>query len=360
MNDLKESLESLDIGEWMDAQGVEYRKTRGSSGDQYNVKECPACGNSKWKTYLNTQSGLGNCFVCNYGYNKWKFISAVLSDLSTSRAVESIKSFTEGRIWRPKAAKRAPVATVTPDDLELPESYALPYRGQNMKYLEDRGVDADLARYFQLRYCNAGYYRYRAGGDWRFMVFNERIIIPVFDLAGKLVTFQGRDVTGTADRKYLFPAGLQSSGTLLYNGQNVTMGTKAVVVGEGAFDVIAIKKAFDESSDFDGVIPVGTFGKHLSWGTPESQQWKFYELRQRGVDTITIMWDGELQATRDALKAARQLIVLGFRVKIAMLPFGKDPNEVSADTVRSAYANATPFTPLSEIKLMMQRQSEAV
>jgi DNA primase len=357
VDDLRARLEALDITEWLEAQGLDYRRSRGSSGEQLNVKECPSCGNSKWKTYLNADSGLGNCFVCDTKYNKWKFITAVMGGAPTSKVIASIDEFVGGRAWRPK---RTRIAEVNETTVELPESYVLPHRGRNMAYLDDRGVDSSLAEFFHLRFCNVGYYRYKIRGDWHFMPFDGRIIIPVFDLDGNLVTFQGRDVTGTAERKYLFPPGIAAAGTQLYNAHNVVYGTESVVVGEGAFDVIAIKKAFDADSSLKDVIPIGTFGKHLSWGGEETQQAKFHKLRERGVRTVTIMWDGEIAATKAACDAAKKLIVLGFDARIAMLPKDKDPNEVSADVVRAAYRQSVPYSQMNELKLLMKLQSAAV
>lgn len=146
------------------------------------------------------------------------------------------------------------------------------------------------------------------------------------------MSFQGRDITGTADRKYLFPNGFASTGEHLYNGHNVR-GTDTVVLGEGVFDVVAIKIAFDEEQDLRHIVPIGSFGKHLALG----QIAKFRTLAERGVKNVVIMWDGELEATKDAIRAGLKLIGLGFNVKIASLPNGCDPNEISAANVRHVY-----------------------
>jgi DNA primase len=107
--------------------------------------------------------------------------------------------------------------------------------------------------------------------------YNRRVLIPIYDLDGKLVSFQGRDITGTAEKKYLFPPGYaRATGEHLYNGHNVIGRPSDVVVGEGAFDVIAIKVAFDADPTLRDVVPVGTFGKHLSHGAPQTPSWRSF------------------------------------------------------------------------------------
>lgn len=357
MTDLGEALDALDIGEWLDSQAIDYRENRGSRGMQLNIKECPVCGNASWKVYLNAETGLGNCFAGDHppgeNFNKWKFIRACTSDVSTAAVIESVKLFSESRGWRPKRVKSEKVNEKV--EWEMPAHLPLPIKGRNLKYLENRGVDLELATYFHLGYCASGYFRYKVYGDWRFMDFSKRILIPIYDLDGKLKTFQGRDITGTHERKYLFPPGLAATGALLYNGHNVK-DTHRVVVGEGAFDVIAIKRAMDEDPALRDVVPVGTFGKHLSHGPGDTQQMRFLDLRNRGVSDVTLMWDGEVRATDDAVQAGLVLTQLGFQVRVAMLPPMRDPNEVVPSVVRRAFYEAIPLTRLGAAKIMLRRR----
>ncbi|MFP3366609.1 hypothetical protein R0J93_23475, partial [Pseudoalteromonas sp. SIMBA_148] len=69
-------------------------------------------------------------------------------------------------------------------------------------------------------------------GDKRYQDFSGRVIIPVLDLMGSLKTFQGRDITGTAEDKYRFATGMPASGAYLYNGHNA-LGKKHLIVCEG-------------------------------------------------------------------------------------------------------------------------------
>jgi DNA primase len=358
--ELTELLDSLDMATYLDREGVRYRPTSGSRGPQLNVKDCPICGHSGWKVYLNAESGLGNCFAGDHPaeqriYTKWTFIKAHLGVAGNGEVIEHIKNYAREQGWRPKRV--LPAAVEKPADWQLPASYELPMNGKNLPYLERRGITADYVRYFKLRYAPKGsHYRYRVGAEWHFQDHGQRVIIPVFDLDGKLCTFQGRDVTGTQEPKYQFPPQLDASGAHLFNGYNVIPGTRQVVVGEGAFDVAAVKIAFDQDPTLSAVVPIGTFGKHLSHGGTNDQLTKFLELRRRGVEEVTFMWDGEVQATDDAITAGNLLRAYGFVVRVGMLPPDKDPNEVTGDVVRSTYANATPLDMVSATRLRMQRR----
>jgi DNA primase len=349
--ELQEALDTIDMEAWLDAEGVRYRSTRGKSGAQFNVKECPVCGNSKYKVFLNQENGLGNCFHgdCETKFNKWKFIHATLG--GTARAtIEHIKHFARTQGWRPKRVKSAATSEGT---LTLPASIALPHNGRNLKYLDNRGITGDVAAYFELRFSHNGKFPYLdTAGEPMEQDYTNRVIVPIFDLEGQLVSFQGRDITGTADRKYLFPPGFASTGSVLYNGHNAH-GAEQVVIGEGVFDVAAIKIALDGDMALRDVVPVGTFGKHLSYGTADSQLARLLQLKEEGLGMITIMWDGEAKAIVDAVDAGLMLRGAGFMVRIAILPKDKDPNEVPPDVVRRAFYHATPLTPGSATKLKL-------
>lgn len=351
MTSFSELSEELDIVYWLDREGVTYKLVRGKSGMQTHIKECPHCGDRRWKVYLNADTGLGNCFVCDTKFNKLSFIKTY-TDMNWSDLNKYLVDVLKDQGWMPR--KSTPVAT-DETKVKLPNCFDIPFTdGSNLVYLEKRGVNVDLAKYFGLRYCDMGWWKWKNGEDEYTQDFSERIIIPVYDLDGTLATFQGRDVTGTKDRKYLFPSQLPGSGRFLYNGQNVGS-AKRVCVGEGTFDVIAIKKALDEDASLRDVVSIGTFGKHLSSGddSGNDQLGRFLRLKNAGVREVTIMWDGERNAMLSALDAAKLLHGIGLTVKIAFLPENKDPNEVDGSIVRQAFYKAVLYTPISEIKMRL-------
>lgn len=357
-SDIGEILESIDMESYLDREGVGYRITHGSSGTQINVKECPVCGSNSWKVYLNSDTGAGNCFAGDHppgeNFGKWSFIKSWIGFEKNIDVVKHIKTVAREMGWRSRKVTSAETSYET-TELKLPESIALPFNGRNLKYLSDRNIDIDTVKFFQLRYSKDGVFWYKNyDGEVRYQDYKKRIIVPIFDMSGELVSFQGRDVSGTSEKKYLFPPGFSSTGKYLYNGHNA-MRAEHVVVCEGVFDVMATKFALDEEVGLRDVAVVGTFGKHLSSGSQEGgdQINKFIQLKGERLKQVTIMWDGERQALLDAIDAGIKLKGLGLSVRIAVLPKDKDPNEVPPSVVRRAYWDAVHVSKQNMVKLKL-------
>ena len=325
MSDLKEILESIDPEYFLDREGIEYRLTSGSSGEQLNVKTCPFCGQAKWKVFMNAQHGAGNCFSgsCETKFSKYKFIRQHFG-LSHSALIPVIKDIAAEQGWRPKVRKRERLDIF--GTLKLPDSVELPEGESNHIALVKRGIDIPTTRYFDLRFCKEGFYEYELNGTTMRQSYDERIIIPIYDLDGEMVAFQGRDVTGNAPKKYIFPPGRPSSGHYLYNGHNA-IGIPHVVICEGVFDVMSTHMALCSGRKTD-MVAIGTFGKHISEGNGNDQIAEFLRLKRKGLTTVTFLWDGEIKALRDAANNAVKLRKIGLKTRVAKLPLDKDPNEV--------------------------------
>jgi len=350
----------LDLEFLFERESLPYKLSRGVSGMQINAKHCPvaSCGDSRWRVYLNAETGRGNCFVCNASFTKLSFIKEHFQ-LEWRETFDMAQELLKEQGWRPK---RTTAVAVEHGEVKLPFSMEMPTEdGSNLQYLEQRGVTAEYAKYFSLRYCEFGWWEFEEDGQKKRQPFDNRVIIPVFDLDGTLVTFQGRDLNppltpeqkalGLTERKYLFPKMLPGTGRFLLNGQNVLL-TQEVAMGEGFFDVAAMKIAFDGEVALRHVVPIGSFGKHLSYGSLDGndQLGRFAKLKARGVKQVTIMWDGEEKALISALNAAKLLTGIGLVVKVALLPAGKDPNEVLPEVVVRAYQDAKVWTPALDIQ----------
>lgn len=354
--ELEAALSQIDVEQYLDREGVDFSQSFGTRGMQLNLTECPACGEGGRKTYINADTGLGNCFhgSCSFKFNKFKLIQKV-SGLAGTELMGHIGAVAEEQGWLPKKKRQEIVAGA----LELPSKMRpIPENGRNLRYLEDRGVTTESALYFQLTYCQ-GWWKYTvATGEVKWVSYDKRIIIPIADLAGTLVSFQGRDITGAKMPKYLFPTGFAVAGSHLYNAQNFEQGKHThLIVGEGAFDAIAIHQALLGHTSCESMLPVATFGMHLSEG-PDGQMTKFIRLKERGVRTVTMMWDSERNASIAAVKAGLQLVGLGFQVQIARLPTGCDPAQdkdglpLDPGVVRQSIFKATLLTRLSAIRLI--------
>ncbi len=354
----RDLIDRFDFELWLDEEGVDYKITSGSSGEQINIKECPRCGGARHKVFINRETGLGNCFhgscVGEPGFNKFTFLKHYTNE--TGRVVfEIMQEQAEELGWRPKQEKKK-IETYVPDEIILPKSTELPVQGRNLKYLTQRNISLETTEYFNLRYCVHGWYKYvDYEGKERFQFYGKRVIIPLYDIEGKLVTWQGRDVSGEADKKYLFPPGLPSTGRYLYNAHNVD--TSSVVMGEGAFDVYAIHQALKQFGLDKHYTAIGSFG--ISFSTGEGQQIdELKKLIEKGVDTLIFMWDGSKQAIDSAYKFGIKIKAMtGISVKLATLPLDKDPNEVEQDIVIEAIANATPISKIAYIKHKAKRRA---
>lgn len=343
-------LESFDIEYYLEREGIAYKKTFGSSGPQLNVRTCPCCGQSKWKVYLNADTGLGNCFSgsCQKKFNKFSFVKATMGVDNNQAVKEAIKNICKELGWVPKKEYVKPkISFAFEGDLVLPQNTPLPLPTGNLEYLSRRGIDDYYTSLFDLRYCERGEWRFKVDNIEHVQIFNKRILIPIRDIDGKLVAFQGRDITGTAPNKYQFPSQVAATGKLLYNGFQVK-GMESVVVNEGVFDVIATQMALDKGGLSQEYGVVGSFGKHLSINLKDNddQLSRFLLLKKNGLKNIVMMWDGEVQAYADAVEASKNLTTYGFNVKIATLPQGKDPNEVYYTKVVEAIQLAKPYHPL--------------
>ena len=352
-NDLGEIIEKIDMEYWLNREGVDYKVARGSRGVQLNIKECPVCGNSKWKVYMNQDNGLGNCFHgdCEAKFSKWSFIKASLGELTNREVVDHIKTVAEEQGYQVKRTEFKPMAA---GSLKFPKSIPLPIQGRNLKYLQDRGISNDTTREFGLRICQKGWFEYiDHEGERKLQNYSKRIIIPIYDLYGELVSYQGRDITGTSEKKYLFPPGFASTGSIIFNGHNA-LGYRDVCIGEGVFDVMAIHQAFQDDPVLCNVAAIGSFGKHLSFGDESSQLAQILKMKDAGLKRVTIMWDGEKVALNDAVEAALKLHGCGLVARVARLPKDKDPNEVDAQVVRDAFHKARVINTTEAIRMKME------
>ncbi|NIH77448.1 DNA primase [Ochrobactrum sp. P20RRXII] len=357
MSDLsfRELSDELDFAFFLDTEGIQYKETFGSSGEQFNIRECPECGGDKWKVYVGVDSGLGNCFKCEARFNKLTFMKAYYDLKDWSQVRFKCEEILRTQGWRPK--RKAKEVKYEIPDVVLPLSMALPTpAGETLQYLADRGISNEITAQFGLRYSQHGLWFYVNDEGKRVpQNFSERLIIPVFDLDATLKTFQGRDLRGTSDRKYLFPMRLPGTGKYLLNGHNA-IASPHVIIGEGAFDVMAIQSALKLDPSYEHVTPVGTFGKHLSYGNTEcdDQIGRLNVLRQHGLRTVTIMWDGEVSALEAALKTAAIITGLGLEARVSFLPRDKDPNEIPPEEVLKAFTTAITWSPIVDVKLKMR------
>jgi DNA primase len=347
---ISDLLERVDVSDWLDDQGISYR--RGGAG-QFNLRECPWCGNSNSKVYMRADDGRGLCFRCQQGFNLWTFAR---QHLGTDNAGVARHFEDFGRSMGVRASRPALVTKID-GEWELPESIPLPTpEGETHPMLIARKITLATQSLFGLRWCPSGVFPYTDSfsGQKRSMSFAGRVLLPVCDLDGTMKTFQGRDATGVSEKRYLFPPSLPGTGRFLY-GAHLVRGRSHLVVGEGPFDVMAIHQAVEGHPDFRNVGAIGSFGLSISAGDADAddQLKRFRVLREEGLQRVTMMWDGERRALAAAADAGMLLRRQGLQVDVALLPPGRDPNEVDTAVVRDAIINAAELTQASYINLRL-------
>ena len=344
---LGEALETIEMEWLLQREGVSYKTSWGRSGKQLNLRECPACHRSEWKVYVGAETGLGNCFSGSCSsptFNKWRFIKN-LFDLEGRRLSEMIRELAREQGWRP-TIKTATVSLQDLNTLALPDSTPVWEMDPVPEYLARRGIFRDTAEHFSLHWSPDGQWTYLDPRGFNISQdYSNRILIPIFDLNGEMVSFQGRDVTGQHEQRYLFPPGFASAGAYLYNAVNVPEGTETLVIAEGVFDVIQTHRALSQDDRTKDMAAVGTFGMHLSSGNPsgDDQLGRLRQLKEeRGVSRVVFLWDGERKAAKAAIEASLKLQEVGIRASVGFVRDGADPGSSKLHEIVDAVVNALP------------------
>lgn len=188
--------------------------------------------------------------------------------------------------------------------LELPGRGLLPY---HRDYLLRRGLDPDV---IVKRYGILGTNPF---DKFEGINYGNRIIIPIYDLDGNLISFQGRDVTGAPDveRYKVCPVNksIMHYKDIVYGG-NLATGRRVVVV-EGVVDAWKL-----------GPGAVATFGT----GCKDSQIMCLAHWHE-----VIFFFDPEPEAQKKAREYAHRLAMMGVNVSVACEDFGRAPNGKQRD-----------------------------
>lgn len=180
---------------------------------------CPIClheGTRGFKGGFNLVGGYYHCWACG-GHRIGEVISVLLR--KTRLQVDELLTKYSGSLSiQASINKRRPTA----------QSVSLPggeLETRHRKYLKGRGFDPD--------YLIDKYHILGTGltGDWAF-----RIIIPIY-LNGRVVSFQGRDITGKQELRYKtlsIEKSIVNPKHIIYNIDNCKGNT--IVLVEGVFD----------------------------------------------------------------------------------------------------------------------------
>lgn len=232
-------------------------------------------------------------------------------------------------------------------------------------YLQNRSLGSDLQRRFRIGYARperSALKEYLAGKDVTqeqmieagllisgddipvtFDRFRDRVIFPIADFRGRIVGFGGRALAADVPAKYLNSpeTELFHKGSLLYNGAEARKAASdvgTVIAVEGYVDVIQMVGAGFRNT----VAPLGT-------ALTERQ----LQILWRMADEPILCFDGDGAGVRAANRAADlalPFLLPGKSLRFALLPEGKDPDDLvraeGHDAVAAVIKAAVPLVEL--------------
>ena len=243
---------------------------RVSCGTQIKLNgECPFChkDSSDLRLYIGIKSKLGMCLHCNTGFNAVKFVAA-REGVSAAKAIRILNDDDDAYKKEGTAAEEKPEGAIL-----FPEVKGIGTSVAASGYLNRRGLDLSLTRHFKLGFCDTN-----TVIDGRVFYTRNRIIIPISDMTGRIVSWQGRDITGASKLRYLFPPRFKGA-EYVYNAEAIPDTPDYLIVSEGAFGAFGWWQA-----GYKNVV--ATFGKKISSAQVEI-------LRLINPKTLFMAWDSD-------------------------------------------------------------------
>jgi DNA primase len=292
---------------------------------------------------VDREKGLYHCFGCGAGGDVIHFVRQI-DRLDFPEAVEALAArfgvaIPERLSRRPGDDRREKLAEAVGAAEKFYAAELLRPDNPAAKYLEGRGVSESLRQKMGLGYApdswdalsrtlsgafseallvEAGLLQPRAEGKGSYDRFRNRLLFVLRDDRGRPVGFGGRALDKTQEPKYLnSPESplFQKKRTLygLSQAREAIRRRERVVLVEGYFDHLALLRAGVEET-------VASMGTALTLEQTE----KLRRLAER----VVLCYDGD-SAGRGATRAAIALcLAQGFRVTVARLPDGEDPDDV--------------------------------
>lgn len=279
---------------------------------------CPFCHHKNPKLEVNLvpnkkNENLWHCWVCDA---KGKSLFGLFKRIKVSK-----EKYTQLEEILGTTQKHDTIVATT--KVELPKEYKPLYNltksdihaRHALAYLKKRGLTTiDILKY-QIGYCETGRYA-------------NKIIIPTYNELGSLDYFVARSFEKEPSRKYDAP----SSDKNIIGFENMINWNVPIVLCEGAFDAIAIKR---------NAIPL--FGKNIS-----------KKLMQKLVTTevrkVYLALDKD--AIKSTYKIAEQLLKAGKKLFVVDLD-DKDPADMGFELFTNKIQQAQPFTFSSLLNLKL-------
>lgn len=304
------------------------------------VGRCPFHQENTPSFGINEQRQLWHCFGCDRGGDMFEFVQLIektdfkgaLEILAERAGVELTR---ETGAARERTKQRRRTLELYKLAVQYYEYILHEHRAgePGRRLLEERQVGEEVARRFGLGYAaggdsfaaflrkrghspaaaiEAGLVR-RSGQDF----FEDRLLVPIRDEAGRPLAFTGRTVRKDEVRKYVNspenPAYVKGRVLFALDLAREEIGRQGyAVLMEGQFDVIAGHQH-------------GVQHAVASSGTALTEQQ--VRLLRRFTEEVMLVFDTDAAGHNAVRKAVELASAQDLRTRVAMLPEGKDPDE---------------------------------
>ncbi|GGD39870.1 DNA primase [Aureimonas glaciei] len=350
------------------------KKSQTAKGDYWAC--CPFHSEKSPSFHCEDQKGRYHCFGCGVSGDHFRFLVEA-EGLSFPEAVERLAA--EAGLALPArdadAERRDEQRSTILDALKFSAEFfsGLLQEADGAKaraYLRDRGLNPVTQKTFGLGYGPdsrnrlkeflarkgvgkaeieaSGMVVHGEGIAVSYDRFRDRIMFPIQDAQERIIAFGGRALSPDVSAKYLNSpeTDVFHKGATLFNLARARRAAKAagtLVVVEGYMDTIALHQA-----GFGHVVaPLGT-------ALTDRQ----LELLWRNADEPILCFDGDaagLKAANRAADLALPLLKPGRSLRFALLPDGKDPDDLVRDSGAEAFREVlSAARPLADLLWMRE------
>lgn len=325
------------------------KKTNTGRGDYWAC--CPFHGEKSPSFHCEDRKGRYHCFGCGVSGDHFRFLME-LDGVAFNEAVQQIADIAGVPLPAPdpETERRERERHNLFDVMELATRFfqdQLQSAGgaRARAYLRDRGLTGRTIETFRLGYASdsrnalkeflaskgvakeqieaCGLVVHGSDIPVSYDRFRDRIMFPILSAREKVIAFGGRALSPDAPAKYLNSneTELFSKGQVLFNFTRArramgTDGTGTVIAVEGYMDVIALAQAGVENA----VAPLGT-------ALTDNQ----LQLLWKMTSVPVLCFDGDgagMRAASRAVDIALPMLMPGQSLRIALLPDGKDPDDL--------------------------------
>ncbi|MEO0123877.1 MAG: DNA primase [candidate division WOR-3 bacterium] len=311
---------------------------------------CPFHSEKTPSFYVSPEKGIYYCFGCKKGGNAISFLMEyehldfpdALRKLAKNLGIEidTTKNLKYKELYE--------VNELATQFYSLALSKEIGRRGQN--YLKERMIDPEKLKEFRIGYAPS------SGGLVTFMrqkginieklinaglvsqnreTFHDRIIFPIFNLAGRVIGFGGRGIDDYIQPKYLNSpeTPIFKKGEILYGlfqAKEAMKSKSEAILVEGYFDLLSLY----QSNIKNICAPLGT-------ALTENQSL----LISRYAKKANILFDADVSGIKATLRAIGILINAQVDVHIVVMPEDYDPDEFIKEKGLDALNNLISSAP---------------